>query len=360
MSPSRTPRSRCTTLVLLLGLLAHAGCGDDGGGVDAGRDDAGGAGAPWMLVFQDLDAALISIAGTSSSDVWAVGADTRDGDGPLALHYDGGNWTREITGVEEDLWWVHVAGERSVYMGGTGGAIVHWDGDAFERMDTPASGIVFGIWGAAEDELWAVGGEPDIAPGFVWRYDGRAWSDMTVMLPEEAQGPSVFKVWGRSRDDVWFVGGDGLAVHWDGEAFELADSGTTRRLFTVHGPPEGNPGFVAVGGLGDAVIVEHDGTQWHNSTPDPAPFELFGVFMASEDEGYAVGAEGTVVQRSRTAWKLLDLGLEPGHELFNPFHSVWVDPEGGVWTVGGNLLTATPDEGMLMHRGRAVSNEISR
>jgi hypothetical protein len=349
---------RCAALALAL--LFSIGCSDDDGGADAGREDAGGDGEPWTLVFQELDAALISVAGTSNSDVWAVGANTLDGNGALVLHYDGRSWTRETTGVEEDLWWVHVAGERSVYMGGTGGAIVHWDGEAFARMDTPGSGIVFGIWGARDDDLWAVGGEPDIAPGFVWRYDGGAWSDMTVMLPEPAQGPSLFKIWGRSASDAWIVGADGLVVHWDGEAFELGQSDTTRRLFTVHGPPDGSPQFVAVGGLGDAVIVEHDGTQWHNATPDPAPFELFGVFMVSENEGYAVGAEGTVVERSGSAWKLLETGLDRDTQaLFNPFHSVWVDPEGGVWTVGGNLLTATPDEGMLIHRGKAISNEIS-
>jgi hypothetical protein len=333
-------------------------CGDDGGdGRDAGSDDAGGDdGEPWTLVFEDLDAALISVAGTSASDVWAVGADLRNGDGALVLHYDGERWTRHVTGVEQDLWWIYAASESSVYMGGTGGAIVHYDGSEFTLMDTPGSGIVFGIWGESEDELWAVGGEPDIAPGFVWRYDGAEWSDTTVMLPDEAQGgPSVFKVWGRSADDVWFVGTDGLAVHWDGHGFELGDSGTTRRLFTVHGPPSGSPEFVAVGGFGDAVIVEHDGTQWRNATPDPAPLELFGVFMVDENEGYAVGAEGSVLQRSGTAWKLLDTGVE----LFNPFHAVWVDPDGGVWTVGGDLLTVAPDEGMLLHRGKAVSNEVS-
>jgi hypothetical protein len=337
---------------VVLALALSAGCDDSSGDDDSGGSDGG---EPFALVFEELDAALISVAGTSASDVWTVGADTRDGNGALVLHYDGERWTRERTAVEEDFWWVHVVDARLVYMGGTGGAIVRWDGDDYARMDTPGAGTVFGIWGASEAELWAVGGEPDIAPGFVWRYDGSRWTDLTATLPEQARGPSLFKVWGRSRSDVWIVGADGLALHWDGERFELGDAGTTRRLFTVHGPPEGDPRFVAVGGFGDAVIIEHDGTQWHSATPDPAPFELFGVFMVSEDEGYAVGAEGTVVHRSSSAWKLLDTGFE----LFNPLHAVWVDREGGVWSVGGDLLTATPDEGMLLHRGKVVSNEVS-
>jgi hypothetical protein len=351
-------------LALALCVGVGASCGDGGDAADGGTDGGGSGGGsgggapgePFTVVFEQLEAALISVAGTSRDDVWAVGADMRDGSGALVLRYDGEDWRRERTGVEADLWWAFVLGPRSVYLGGTGGAIVAYDGEQYTRMDTPGSGIVFGIWGASPDELWAVGGEPDIAPGFVWRFDGSEWRDMTVMLPEEAQGGSTpFKVWGQQRDDVWFVGSEGLAVHWDGTRFELGDSDTPRRLFTVHGPPGGEPQFVAVGGFGDAVIVEHDGTQWHNVTPDPAPRELFGVFMFAEDEGYAVGAEGTVMQRDRSAWKLLDTGLD----LLDPFHSVWVDPEGGVWAVGGDLLTATPDQGILVHRGEAIANEIS-
>jgi hypothetical protein len=343
--------------LLAFALCVCAACGDDGGDADGGTDSGGGGapGEPFAVVFEQLDAALISVAGTGRDDVWAVGADMRDGSGALVLRYDGEGWRRELTGVEEDLWWVFIEGPRSAYLGGTGGTILAHDGEQFTRMDTPGSGIVFGIWGAASDELWAVGGEPDIAPGFVWRHDGGEWRDMTAMLPEEAQGGrTLFKVWGRQRDDVWFVGSDGLAVHWDGAGFALGDSDTSRRLFTVHGPPEGEQ-FVAVGGLGDAVIVEHDdGTQWHNVTTDPAPPELFGVFMVAENEGYAVGAEGTVVRRDGAAWKLLDTGLD----LLDPFHAVWVDPDGGVWAVGGDLLTATPDKGMLVHRGEAIANTI--
>jgi hypothetical protein len=347
-------------LAFALALWACAACDGAADGGDAGSaggdGGSGDAASPaFAVVFEQLDAALISVGGTSSRDVWAVGADLRDGSGALVLRFDGERWTRAMTGVEQDLWWVFVQDAQSVYMGGTGGAIVHWDGERFARMDTPGTGTVFGIWGAAQDELWAVGGEPDIAPGFVWRYDGQAWTDMTAMLPAPAREPTLFKVWGRSRDDVWFVGSSGLAVHWDGAALSLGESATGRRLFTVHGSPSGDPPFVAVGGFGDAVIVEHDGTQWHTVTPAPAPPELFGVFMVSDGEGYAVGAEGTVVQRVGAAWKLLDTKLD----LLDALHAVWVDPEGGVWAVGGNLLTATPDQGMLVHSGEVISNEIS-
>ena len=358
MNPTHARRAT-PAFVLALCMGAAAACD---GAADARVRDAGERGdggrdvtrEPFTVVFQELDAALISISGTSSRDVWAVGADQRDGRGALVLRFDGERWTRAATGVQEDLWWVFVQDERSVFLGGTGGAILHFDGERFERMDTPGSGTVFGIWGAAPDEVWAVGGEPDIAPGFVWRYDGRTWSDVTAMLPPQAQGPTLFKAWGQRRDDAWFVGSDGLIVHWDGEALSLGDSATPRRLFTVHGASWGEPRFAAVGGFGDAVIVEHDGTQWHTATPQPAPPELFGVFMIGDGDGYAVGAEGTIVRRQGSAWKLLDTELD----LLDSFHAVWVDPEGGVWAVGGDLLTATPDRGMLVHRGRDISNEV--
>jgi hypothetical protein len=50
-------------------------------------------------VLQNLPAAVLSVSGTSSSDVYAVGADARDGHGPYVIHYDGSTWKRLDTGV---------------------------------------------------------------------------------------------------------------------------------------------------------------------------------------------------------------------------------------------------------------------
>jgi hypothetical protein len=322
------------------------------GGGDDGDDET--QGEPWQLVFEDLDGALISIAGTSSTDVWTVGADTRDGDGALVLHYDGESWARQDTGVEADLWWVQPFAEDDVFFGGAQGTVLHYDGSAFERVDTPGSSTVYGIWGTAPDDLWLVGGEPDVAPGFVWRWDGETVTDVTEDLPDGADGPALFKVWGRSADDIWIVGMDGAAIHWDGEAFERGDADTDRRLFTVHGPGSGEPSFVAVGGFGDGVITELAGTTWHDVTPKPAPPMLFGVRMDGPDHGFAVGDQGTIVEKRGAAWELLDTE----HELFNPFHAVWIDPDGGVWAVGGDVLSPIPVEGMLLHRGAEVSDAI--
>ena len=61
----------------------------------------------WSRIIDSPDAALLSVHGTSSTNVYAVGADS--GDGPLALHWNGRDWTKLETGLEGDLWWVHGA-----------------------------------------------------------------------------------------------------------------------------------------------------------------------------------------------------------------------------------------------------------
>lgn len=356
----------------MLAALCALGCGDD----DANPNDAGGAGtgarsgsgadagsdagepvAPWQLVLEGLDGALMTVAGTSASDVWVAGADTRDGKGALVLHYDGAAWRRVPAGVEADLWWIHTFAEDDVFVGGAKGTIVRWDGEQFTRMETPGDSTVYGIWGASADDVFAVGGDPDVSPGFVWHFDGNAWEDWTDRLPGAVQGPPIFKAWGRSADDVWMVGVGGVAVHWDGEEFSAGDSGTERLLFTLHGVADGQPAFVAVGGYGDAVIAEHDGngTAWHTATTEPDLPQMFGVFMRGENDGYAVGMDGSVARRGAAAWELLDTGIE----LFNPFHSVWVDPDGGVWAVGGDVLNPVPSDGMLLHDGDEVGDDIA-
>ena len=60
----------------------------------------------WQLVLEDLPAGLLSISGSSDSDVYAVGIDPGDGGGPLVMHYDGQDWNRLNTGASGDLWWI--------------------------------------------------------------------------------------------------------------------------------------------------------------------------------------------------------------------------------------------------------------
>ena len=64
----------------------------------------------WQVVQEDLPGALLSLWGNSDgSELWAVGADGRDGTGPVVLRRRGTSteWERLDTGLDRgSLWWV--------------------------------------------------------------------------------------------------------------------------------------------------------------------------------------------------------------------------------------------------------------
>ena len=113
----------------------------------------------WAIVAEKLPNALLSVWGTSASDVWTVGSDTGDGKGPLVLHFDGTSWERKETGSTGDLWWVFGFADGPVYVGGEGGKILRYTNGTFTRLTTPGTAVVSGIWGATPDDVWAVGAE---------------------------------------------------------------------------------------------------------------------------------------------------------------------------------------------------------
>lgn len=295
------------------------------------------------IVFEELDAGLLSVWGTSSRDVWTVGGDV-DAMGPMVLHFDGAEWRRLLTGQTGDLWWVHGVPDGSVFLGGEGGMMLRYDraSDAFTRMETPSeTPIVFGIWGSSASDVLAVGGLGRAA-GFVWRFDGTSWSELA--LPADFGGQSLFKVWGTGPGDAWIVGTDGAVLHWDGSALRTVDAGTTRTLFTVHAI---DGAVAAVGGAGSGVLVQRDADGvWHDVAPELVP-QLFGVFL-TEEGGAAVGINGTFVRREGATWTIEETGLD----LAETLHSVWIDPDGGVWAAGGQVLVEPLVRGVLVYRGQ--------
>ncbi len=312
----------------------------------------------WSLVAESEAAALLAVHGTAADDVWLVGAD--NGDGPVALHWNGAEWTRHDTGLIGDLWWVHAVPDGPVYVAGSDAHIARFVDGRFERMPTPGLGkhTVFGLWAAGPDDVYAVGAVAG-RNGFVWHDDGTGWRALPLPadLPQNAARdiPSMFKVWGTSSDDVWVVGDDGVVMRGNArDGFRLIPSGSDALLFTVHGIGERT---VIVGGGAAGVVFEAEGDGLVDATPGGAPL-LQGVCVGDHGFTWAVGARGAVFRsEDGAAFDRVDTGLAlPIQSL----HAVWVDPDGGVWAVGGNVLSGPLDGGLAIHTRALPSIAVER
>ncbi|MBI3785976.1 MAG: cytochrome P460 family protein [Deltaproteobacteria bacterium] len=300
-----------------------------------------------QTVLTRQPAALLSIAGTSANDVYAVGSDPGDGFGPYVLHYNGAYWQRLNTGKTGDLWWISVVPiDGAFYMAGVDRTVLRYEPQTNRFIDLlPPSGseVLFGIWGTSATDIWAVGGNPtdESGGGLVLHFDGITWSpvDLSSLLPGGI--PTLYKVWGRGVGDVYAVGRNGMILHYDGSVWSVIPSNTTQPLFTVHG----NESLVAAsGGFSGGVILEREGDQFVDRAPLGSP-QMNGVFVPTDGQAVAVGIVGSLALRSDAGWKLADTGLSTQLD----FHATWVDSDGGIWAVGGDLSGLS--SGMLAYGG---------
>lgn len=307
----------------------------------------------WQLLASELPEALLSVGGRSPADVFAVGADK--GRGPLVFHFDGRAWEELHTGQRGDLWWVQALPDGPALMGGGGAMVLRFDGRHFERMQTPGTGrqTVYGVWGTRAENFYAVGSAGG-RDGFIWHYHDGAFEDETVPLdvPRVSGGevPGFFKVFGLA-DDVWVVGSGGVILHRKGNAaFSVVPTTTRDTLFTVHGMGDR---LLAVGGAGNGVLLEADHGAFRDVSP-PAAGLIQGVYTTAQGD-WASGERGAIYRRARPdggVFAAVDHGLVL--PATSSLHSIFVDPKGGVWSAGGNVLSPALDNGMLVHFGERV------
>ncbi len=335
-------------LVALLGALL-SGCPDEPAPVPE---------QPWATVAEVQDEALLSVTGRSSSDVWAVGADR--GAGPRVVHFDGTQWQALRTGQRGDLWWVHAFAQGPVMMAGANATILRYENGQFTRMSTPglARQTVYGLWGDRPDDVYAVGSVSGRG-GFIWHFDGTAWREVALPaadMPRTPDGdfPGLFKVWGNGQGDVYVVGALGVVLRSRaGGAFERLPTGTTSRLFTVYGA---GSTVVVVGGESNGEILELSASgRFERRAPQGAPL-LQGLAVAPDGTAWATGSLGEVYRRKGGPWERVEHGQTLAVESL---HAAWVDPDGGVWAVGGNVLSGSLDQGAILHQGPEV-RKLSR
>lgn len=328
----------------------------------------------WQIVMRDLPGALYSAWARNNQDVYVVGGDSRDGMGPTLLHFDGQGWRRIPTTEMGNMWWVFgLPGSNAVYTGGQGGMILRITDGTYTRMPTPNDrGIVFGIWGTSENDLWAVGGGFN-TDGFIWHYDGVAWTEQ--VLPwntSDPDDPAVYKVFGFAPNEVYFCGENGLFATYNGTSLQKIETGITQTLFTLSGKKSNDPSWViAVGGAGNAAIIELNPlTQLLEQTAPMGAIQLNGIHFGlgpseaghpnGTDQIVAVGNNGRVFRRNTSVvgpggWTD-DVSAPTAQEFY---HGVFVDNLGEEWITGG-LNPVQSTGGILVHHGKPVSTAFNR
>jgi hypothetical protein len=235
-----------------------------GGGLDAGGVVMHFDGATWSQTDVGVDVPLLNWShGFGPSDITVVG------NGGTVLHYDGAAWELQATPTTQDLWGVWGASPADLWaVGGTGRpdngepVILHYDGSAWEKrevtLERPQVYAFFKVWGSGASDVIVVGQR-----GALLRFDGTAWEEISV-------GASVdlISVWGTGPDRVVVVGGrgNGAAVTWDGATWR-------HELLTplpgLNGVWMGNPEVAHVVGInGTIATLDFDTLAYEEAFPD--------------------------------------------------------------------------------------------
>jgi hypothetical protein len=287
--------------------------------------------ASWKSVFTNLDRSALSLWGSGSDDVYAVGGGLGKGDA-LVLHWDGKSWRELMTGRSETLWWVWGTSEGTdVWTVGEKGLILRWDGATFTTLDSGTTAALYGVWGSAPDDVWIVGGVPGPEGGpddVVLHWDGHALAP--VALPK-AKGAALFKVWGSGSDQLWITGEAGTVWHKDGSAWidESAEIATGDTLSAVHGCSASE--VYTVGGRN---VYRFDGSTWQRTD---APIEAVAAGVACGPEAVIVVGSGGLKLRFDKA-----IGAWSDDTLAEPynadFHGAYAGADGSLWAAGGNYI----------------------
>jgi hypothetical protein len=269
---------------------------------------------------------LFGVAGTSRTDVWAVGdyldVGARCPEPGLIEHWNGRKWKvvpspnpRECTnlnGVDaispDDAWAVGAAFDDN---GGRVGLPLaeHWDGSAWtvRIQGLPEEFGLYSVSAVASDDVWAVG------DALAARWDGTSWTDIHP-LPHSPGGYTIAAI---ASDDVWVAGsldrGHGLETytqHWDGTSWNVVPSPSRGRqpYDFLSGIAAAGPADVwAVGSWASVdpfvfhpLILHWNGAQWSiQHSPD------------GSTDSYLNGA--AALPASNTAWAVGEISGQYGH-----------------------------------------------
>lgn len=133
------------------------------------------------------------IWGSSTNDVWLGCADVNRQ--PFMYHWDGNSWTlNSIQGAaatNQSTTKVFGLSSTDVWVVGQAGLVAHWDGTQWKTVSVGTTAPVYGVWGAASNDVWVVANDSNFTQPVYFHWNGVRWTS--------AQGTantSIYGLWG--------------------------------------------------------------------------------------------------------------------------------------------------------------------
>ena len=300
----------------------------------------------WKLAFQATDLGwFLNIHGPTDSDtLYAVGGNPEEG---LMMKRSEGEWAPVDTGYDVPLLnWTYARTSDDVFVVGNNGTILHWDDTEWTLQDSPTEQDLWGVWAAAADDVWAVGGRgQEEGQETVLHYDGTSWTAFEIPELDRPKVHAFYKVWGTGSDNVYIVGQKGAVLHWDGTDMTELHVGASGDLISLWGT--GPDHIVMVGGRSHAIIVQYDGVEW--TTTDIGEFPgINGVWTDNKETFHIAANEGIVAEFQASTLKYI---VAQELETNLVFHAVFGGSDGFLYSVGGSLMFPNgPFEGIAIQK----------
>ncbi len=240
-------------------------------------------GTDWELLDSGTESDLNDIAASAPDDIWAAG---REG---ALVHWNGSQWQPRPSNTNAELKGLFVDSAKNAWMVGRDGFTGRWGFQAgqIQPITSSTNNDLYAIWGAAEDQLWAVG-----QAGTLLEWNGSQWSSL-IDLP----GNLFIDIWGSDPDDIWAVG-DREFYHKSGGVWQDQSPDFSGLVYSIHGSSPANVWAVGI-----------DGFSWHwNGSVWSMEFEKSGsdlndVFVLNQNQLWAVGDRGAIFIHENDNWE---------------------------------------------------------
>ncbi len=257
---------------------------------------------------------LNGVWGSSASDVWAVG-----GQGTL-LHYDGIAWNGLQSVTARDLFAIWGSAASDVWAVGDAGTVLHFDGQSWSVTDLGLANQLRGIWGSGPSDVWAVG-----SSGKLLHWNGTQWLSVDV-----GTSASLNAIWGSDANNIWVAGDNNTNLRFDGVRWSPFSLPATINAAALFGTSA-----TEVWAAGSNLLLRYNGATW-SSLGSPSGASIRGLFSKEAGRLWIAGGYeasgytyGYIHSWNGSTFSTAVNGQRPN------FNAIWGASANDIWAVGG-------------------------